>query len=52
MIDAAAGHGGQPQKSWDDYQNENPLVLDRMRKDDPEQFKALYKAKYGVEPNI
>ena len=52
MIDAAAGHGGQPQKSWDDYQKENPLALDRMRKDDPEQFKALYRAKYGVEPNI
>lgn len=31
---------------------ENPAELMRLRRDDPEEFKALYAAQYGAEPNL
>ena len=34
---------------WDKYQKENPRALEAKRKDDPEAFAALFKAKFGVE---
>ncbi|WP_442795319.1 Clp protease ClpP [Pelobium manganitolerans] len=35
---------------WDKYQAEAPADLEKMEVEDPENFKALFKAKYGVEP--
>lgn len=38
--------------SWDEYQENEPRALEAMAKSDPESFKALYKAKYNVEPEV
>lgn len=38
--------------SWDDFQDKDIAALEAMPKTDPERFKALYKAKYGVEPEL
>ncbi|WP_044262705.1 Clp protease ClpP [Saccharicrinis fermentans] len=38
--------------TWDDYQSKAPGDLEAMAETDPEQFKALYKAEYGVEPEV
>ncbi|WP_271782218.1 Clp protease ClpP [Aquimarina algiphila] len=35
--------------NWDRYQKENPNALETMRKDNPDAFSALFKAKYGVD---
>ncbi len=35
---------------WDKYQKEAVAELEAMAEKDPETFKALYKAKWGVEP--
>ncbi len=37
---------------WDKYQKEAVAELEAMPANDPETFKALYKAKYGVEPEV
>jgi ATP-dependent protease ClpP protease subunit len=37
-------------KNWDWYQKNDPSALAKIEKEDPEQFKALYKAEYGVYP--
>lgn len=37
---------------WNDYQEKDSLALEAMVKKDPEKFKALYKAEYGVEPEL
>lgn len=38
--------------SWDEYQAKAPEKLEALQKSDPEAFKALFKAKYGVEPEV
>lgn len=35
---------------WDKYQKEDPEALTKLRKDDNKAFAALYKAKYGCDP--
>lgn len=35
---------------WDKWQEEDPEGVEAMEKNDPEAFKALYKAKFGVVP--
>lgn len=37
-------------KTFDWYQENNPNALVALSKSNPDEFKALYKAKYGVEP--
>ena len=37
---------------WDKYQKEAVAELEEMPTKDPETFKALYKSKYGVEPEV
>ena len=39
-----------PDASWDWYQQNDPAALAVMEKEDPEAFKVLYKAQYGVYP--
>jgi ATP-dependent protease ClpP protease subunit len=50
------GEGGNTndRKDWDweKYQTEASAELEAMPKKDPAKFKALYKAKYGVEPEL
>ena len=36
--------------SWDEYQAKAPEQLEALQKSNPDAFKALYKAKYGVDP--
>jgi ATP-dependent protease ClpP protease subunit len=38
--------------TWDDYQTKAKAELEAMPKVDSETFKALYKAKYGSEPEL
>ena len=38
--------------SWKDYQEKDPQALEQMPKNDPETFKALYKAEYKTEPEL
>lgn len=50
---AAAQQGGSPSevlKTWDEWQEKNPRGLEKMENENPEQFSALYKTKYGVVP--
>lgn len=37
-------------KDWDWYQEHAPQALEKMQLEDEAGFRALYKAKYGVEP--
>lgn len=39
-------------KTWEWYQKENPQALEKMTTENPEQFKQLYKAEFGVEPEL
>ncbi|WP_136464936.1 Clp protease ClpP [Flagellimonas onchidii] len=34
---------------WDKYQKENPKALEALKKDDPDAFAELFKAKFGVD---
>lgn len=55
MLNTAGGAGGNETRkdwTWDMYQEKDPTALEGMSKSNPDQFKALYKAKYGAEPNI
>ena len=58
IIDKGAGGSGAAQAkgrenwTWDDYQAKASKDLEAMAAKDPETFKALYKAKYGVEPEL
>lgn len=38
--------------TWDDYQAKALAEIDAMPKKDSAKFKALYKAKYGVDPEL
>lgn len=42
--------GADASKNWNWYQENAPEVLNKMQLENPTQFKALYKAEYGVEP--
>lgn len=42
--------GADISKNWDWYQKNDQKALEKMQIDNPDQFKALYKAEYGVEP--
>lgn len=42
--------GADASKNWDWYQKNDPQALEKMQIDQPDQFKALYKAEYGVDP--
>lgn len=42
--------GADASKNWDWYQKNDPQGLEKMQIDNPDQFKALYKAEYGVDP--
>ncbi len=41
-------------KDWTfaDYQKKDPKELARIKDEDPEKYKALYKAQFGVEPKL
>lgn len=56
-VQGGKGGDGKPKedrKDWtfDDYQAKAPADLEAMPKNDPETFKAIYKAKFGVTPEI
>lgn len=38
--------------TWDDYQTKAVADLEAMPKANPDEFKALYKAKFGTEPEV
>lgn len=38
--------------NWDKWQAEDPDGVEALEKNDPEAFKALYKAKFGTVPNM
>lgn len=42
--------GADASKNWNWYQQNDPAALEKMQEDDPDRFRALYKAEYGVEP--
>lgn len=45
------GKGGQDnQKDWNWYQENDPQALEEMPVNDPETFKALYKAEFKTDP--
>jgi ATP-dependent protease ClpP protease subunit len=59
VAESLGGKGGKKtveaeRKDWsfDDYQKKDPAALEAMVKEDPDTFKALYKAKYEIEPEI
>lgn len=42
----------QAGKDWKWFQENDPKALEKMPIEDPETFKALFKAEYGVEPEV
>lgn len=60
VMNLLAGAAGMPQGgandraswTWDDYQTKAVADLQAMSKANPTAFKALYKAKYGTEPEL
>jgi ATP-dependent protease ClpP protease subunit len=44
--------GAAPGETFGDLMKTNPTMLVKMRSENPEKYKALYKAEYGVEPEI
>lgn len=42
--------GADASKDWNWYQKNDPKALEKMQIESPTQFKALYKAEYGIEP--
>ncbi|MCF8337902.1 MAG: Clp protease ClpP [Bacteroidales bacterium] len=49
------GKGDTPKagdKNWKWYQENDPRALEQMPESDPDKFKALYKAEFGVEPEL
>lgn len=55
FIKPEAGNGGatpQAGKDWKWFQENDPKALEKMPVEDPETFKALFKAEYGVEPEV
>lgn len=48
MVGAVAPEGGV--RNWDWYQKNDTQALAQMEKENPEQFKELYKAEYGSYP--
>jgi len=49
ITQANAGAQAQANKTWNDYQTNDPRALERMRAESPDQFNALYKAEYGSD---
>lgn len=47
-----AGGGTSNEKTWAWYQEHDSKALETMPETDPETFKALYKAEYGVDPKL
>lgn len=45
-----APNAGAVKMDWNWYQKNDPEALVKMESANPDQFKALYKAEYGVEP--
>lgn len=52
QSNASAVAEGRKGWNWDKWQEEDPDGIEAMEKSDPESFKALYKAKFGVVPNM
>lgn len=60
ITDQLAGGGQGPSASatdrkgwtWADYQAKAPMELEEMPKKDPKAFTELFKAEYGVEPEL
>ncbi|MNE75216.1 hypothetical protein D3C80_1713540 [compost metagenome] len=50
MISGTAGQ--QPAMTWDDYQAKDQPGLEKMEKERPEEFKALYFNKWGKYPEL
>ena len=48
--DSKGTPGADASKDWNWYQANDQKALEKMQLDNPDQFKALYKAEYGVEP--
>ncbi len=42
--------GADATKNWAWYQKNDVAALEKMQLENPDQFKALYKAEYGVDP--
>lgn len=51
LKDGETKNDGAP-KTWDEYQAKNPAALMKMKTEKPEDFKKLYKEKYGVNPQL
>lgn len=51
--DAPGANAGERKGwTWDEYQDKAVAELEAMPKANPDQFKALYKAKFGTEPEV
>ncbi|MPN09061.1 hypothetical protein SDC9_156349 [bioreactor metagenome] len=52
LIKSEGKHGADAGKNWKWYQDNDPSALEKMPESDPETFKQLYRAEYGVEPEV
>ena len=54
LGDKGTGGGAKGRESWtfDDYQAKASAELEAMPTANPDKFKQLYKAKYGVDPEV
>jgi Skp family chaperone for outer membrane proteins len=52
ILSQIQGGKGTPnaEHNWAWYQANSPQALSKMEKENPEAFRELYKAEYGVEP--
>lgn len=46
------GQSEPKELTWDDYQEKDPQALVQLKFEKPDEFKRLYKDKYGVEPAL
>ena len=52
LADAAGGNGAASKEvTFEQLSKDNPAKLIQMKADDPEQYKALFKAQYGKDPS-
>jgi ATP-dependent protease ClpP protease subunit len=51
MIAGGPAASAAPEMDWDEWQEKNPKGLAQMEHTDFKKFSALFKAKYGVEPD-
>lgn len=54
VVNLLGNNSDDPTKdyAWEDFQKKAPKALADMKVNDPERFKALYKAKFGSEPSL